>query len=180
MLKNEICFEQFRERLTEDETIAIRMWLGGHYKRIRAYQLGWSTPSHFVNGGIEIADLSSGIKDIAFLEKSFTSALSKAVKCTEIIFRGLWANNIRPERIEHLRSWFEGCGEITIHSHDSASISEKIGRSWTKGPDEKYPDLSVLLRIKPKTARYLEPFRHKTCDEFEVVTLKDSTITEQE
>ncbi len=163
MSRKDIRYEQFPDNLTKKEKEAIQMWLGLRHEDIRSYQLNGDCPE-----GMSKPEIGS-------LEKRFSSALSKAVPCAGIVFRGLWANKLRPERIKHIRSWIEGCKEITIHSHDSATISEKIGRSWAEGPDCENPDLSALLRIKSRTARYLKPFQHTHCNEFEVVMLKGSS-----
>ncbi|MBW7988775.1 MAG: hypothetical protein FVQ84_01965 [Planctomycetes bacterium] len=163
MSRKDIRYEQFPDNLTEEEKKAIRMWLGVYHEDIRLYQLCGVCPN-----GMSKAEIGS-------LETRFSSALSKAVLCAEIVFRGLWATNLRTERIKHIRSWIEGCKETTIHSHDSATISEEIGRSWAEGPDCENPNLSVLLRIKSRTARYIEPFQHAHCNEFEVVMLKGSS-----
>ena len=107
------------------------------------------------------------------LVHSFESALSKAVVCTQIVYRGMSAGHWRPERIRFLRELVDGSEFITFASHDSATVSEVIGRSFCRTANEdEERDLSVLLRISPRTARFLAPFSHRACDEFEVVLLK--------
>jgi hypothetical protein len=155
------CFERFAESLTLEERAAVLQWLNVGYDIIRSFQSGGVIPEYL------------SFQQVEALERHFSSALSKAVICTELVFRGLSAGSWRPEHIEFLRSLTHGPEEITLTSHDSATLSEEIGRDWCRiGPDDEERHLSVFLRIQPRTARYLAPFRHQPKDEGEVVLLK--------
>jgi hypothetical protein len=70
------------------------------------------------------------------------------IVCTEMVFRGLSTGNWRPERVEFLRGLIHSPEEITLTSHDSATLSEEIGRDWCRiGPDDEERHLSVFLRV---------------------------------
>lgn len=154
-------FDLFADSLTESEKSAVLKWLNVGYDLIRNYQLSGNIPQAFAKS------------QVAILVEDFTKALQKAVVCTQTTYRGLSASNWRPESIRFLRGLVAGPECITFASHDSATICEAIGHSFcctANEDDEK--NLSVLLRISPRNARFLAPFKHHTCDEFEVVLLK--------
>jgi hypothetical protein len=109
------------------------------------------------------------------LELAFSRALEKAVVCTEDVFRGLSAGDWRAEDIAYLRGVIGGPDPQTLQCHDSASYSSSIGRDYTRtGPDDEERHLAVFLTIRPRSARYLRPFKHDTKDEHEVVLLRGS------
>jgi hypothetical protein len=161
MRPHRTCFEKFAESLTLEESAAVRQWLNVGYDIIRGFQSEGGIPEHL------------SFQQVEALERYFSNALSKAVVCTEMVFRGLSIGNWRPERIEFLRGLIHGPEEITFPSHDSATLSEEIGRDWCRiGRDDEERHLSVFLRVQPRTARYLVPFKHLAKDEEEVVLLK--------
>lgn len=153
-------FQRFAESLTPDERRAVESWLGMGYTIIRQYQRDGTVPSAY-----SVAHVDSVLQ-------AFNRALEKAVICNEHAFRGLSASRCLPGDFEYVHSFVSGSGSIPLTSHDSATVSEELGRSFCRLDEEK--DLGVLLRIQPRTARYLRPFSHKSKDEEEVVLLKGS------
>lgn len=158
------CFERFAESLSPDESAAVRRWLNMEYQIIQAFQMDGSVPEGY------------SYQKAKALECHFSRALAKAVFCTETVFRGLSAGGdweVRPGSMDFLSRLIHGPEEISFSTHDSASLSEGIGRGHCYiDPEDQPRRLSVLLRVQPRTARYLAPFRHKAKDEEEVVLLK--------
>jgi hypothetical protein len=155
------CFDRFKESLPPEERAAVLQWLNVGYDVIRGFQNTGDIPEYL------------SFQQVESLERHFSSALSKAIVCAEMVFRGLSAGNWRPEHIEFLRGLTHGPEEITLTSHDSATVSEDMGRCWCRtGPDDEERHLSVLLIVQPRTARYLAPFTHRAGNEEEVVLLK--------
>jgi hypothetical protein len=151
-------FQQFAERLTEADRRAIKWWLDIGSLFLRQYQMDGSLPS-----GVSQAEMDS-------MEEAFSGALAKAVVCRELVFRGLSASRLLPPELAYVQSFIHGPSEIIISTHDSATLSEDMGRSYCRLDEPK--DLAVLLRIRTLTARYLRPLAHKAKDEKEVVLLK--------
>jgi hypothetical protein len=154
-------FDLFADSLTKSEKAAVLQWLNVGYDLIRNYELSGNIPQGFTE-----LQVSSLVED-------FTKAIQKAVVCTQTVYRGLSAGNWRPGSIRFLRELVSGAECFTFVSHDSATFCEAMGYSFCRTTNEdEERDLSVLLRISPRTARYLAPFKHSTCNEFEVVLLK--------
>lgn len=148
-------FSEFAQSLTDVERQAIHAWLNLGYLDIRNYQLT----------GLGDANV---VKD----EQNLGTALGKAVICQKPVYRGLSAVKWRPDAMEYLKNRINGDEVHELLCHDSASLIEDIGRAFTRtGPDDEEHNLSVFLKIRPKTARYLAPFKHKAKDEGEVVLL---------
>jgi hypothetical protein len=158
------CFERFAESLSPEESAVVRYWLNMGYQIIQAFQMDGSVPEGY------------SYQQVKALERHFSSALAKAVVCTETVFRGLSAGGhweVRPGSMDFLSRLIHGPQEISFPTHDSASLSEEIGRGHCYiDPEDQPRRLSVLLRVRPQTARYLAPFRHQAKDEEEVVLLK--------
>lgn len=149
-------FKEFEQALNDSEKEAIKKWLGIWYDSIRTFQ-----------------KTGNSDKKIIQMEQNLTSALEKAVICQKTVYRGLSAGNWRPESIAYIRALIEGPVIIELSSHDSASVIEKVAREFTHtNINDEERNLSVLLKIKPKTARYLAPFQHKAMNEEEVVLLR--------
>lgn len=110
-------FERFEQSLTPAEREATHAWLGVWGEAIRDHQL---------NDG--------GCDRTCRYELNFSTALGKAVTCTDPVFRGLSTsnNNWRPERIDFLRGLIKGPEEYTLEAHASASTQEEIGRAFTR------------------------------------------------
>jgi hypothetical protein len=158
------CFENFAESLTPEESAVVRFWLNMGYQIIQAFQMDGSVPKGHSSQHMEP------------LERQFSSALAKAVVCTETVFRGLSAGGaweVRPGSMVFLSRLIHSPQGISFPSHDSASLLEEIGRGHCYiDPEDEERRLAVLLRVQPRTARYLAPFTHKAKDEEEVVLLK--------
>jgi len=151
-------FSKFEKSLTDDERSAINAWLGTYYEAIRDHQM-----------------TGSGDETIVQLARNFDTALDKAVICQETVYRGLSGGEWRPRKIAYMRTIIEGPEVFTLPCHDSASVMENIGREFTRTePDDDKQILAVLLKVRPKTARYLAPLEHKAKHEGEVVLLRGS------
>jgi hypothetical protein len=150
---------RFKQKLTQPQKDAIERWLGIHYATMRQYQIHGCVPP-------DRQEVKTWVQD-------FTEALLNSdFICRQMVFRGLAANEDQHDRIEYLNSLLTMPNELMFPSHDSASWCEKIGRSFLTGPPDERPSLAVLLRIKPLTARFLRPFRHKAKNEYDVVLLQ--------
>jgi hypothetical protein len=161
MRPHRTCFEKFAESLTREERTAVYQWLNVGYDIIRGFQNEGNISERWF------------LQQVEALERNFSSALSKAIVCTEMVFRGLSTGNWRRNRVEFLRRLIHGPEEITLTSHDSATLSEEVGRDWCQiNPDDEERHLSVFLKVQPRTARYLAPFIHQAGDEEEIVLLK--------
>ena len=160
------CFDRFKERLLPEECSAVKGWLNNiSHEIIRDFQIDGSVPH------------GRTFQQIEAFERHFSSALAKAVVCKETVFRGLSAGgcffDAGTGSMNFLRCLIDGPEEIIFPSHASASLSEEIGRGHCHiDPEDQPRRLSVLLRIQPRTARYLAPYTHKPKDEEEVVILK--------
>ena len=160
--ESEMCSEQefidFEASLSDDERKAIEAWLGVWYERICMYQ-------HSGEGDHVVVRLESNLR----------AALSKAVVCHRMIYRGLSDRFLCPDRQQYMRRLLLGPETFTLDCHASASVLREIGEGFTfTEPDDDERTLSVLLQISSKTGRYLKPFRHGAKDEGEVVLLRGS------
>jgi hypothetical protein len=161
------CFEEFAESLTPEESAAIRYWLDkmGHLF-IREFQMDGTVPP------------GATFQQMEARERYFSQALAKAVICTKTVFRGLSAGGVTEltsDSMNFLRRLICGPEETIFPSHASASLSEEMAREFCNlDPKDEKRSLAVLLRIQPRTARYLAPFTHTTMDEKDVVLLKDT------
>ncbi len=153
-------FKEFEKSLTKNERKAIQCWLGAFHESICCHQI-----------------TRRGSADVAQYEQDLGTALTKAVICQKIVYRGLSAGNWRPDKIKYLKELIEGPATFKLPCHGSASMEESIGRGFTfTEPNDEERNLAVLLKVQPKTARYLAPFQHKYKDEKEVVLLRGSTF----
>ena len=151
-------FNEFEQALTDDEKNAIKAWLGVRYEAIRTYQ-------------------QTGVGDatVVQFERNLNTALAKAVICQKTVYRGLSAGNWRPDAIKYIRTILVGPETFKLPCHDSASVIESIGRAFTfTESDDEERHLAVLLKVQPKTARYLAPFQHEAKHEDEVVLLHET------
>lgn len=157
--ESEMCSEQefidFEASLSDDERKAIKAWLDVGYEGICMYQRS-----------------GKGNQVVVQLESNLRKALSKAVVCHRIIYRGLSDKLLCPDRQRYMRRLLLGPETFTLDCHASASVLREIGEGFTYiEPDDGERTLSVLLQISSKTGRYLKPFRHDSKDEGEVVML---------
>lgn len=113
---SEDAFTEFERSLTltEKERNAVAAWLGLRYEDIRSYQR-----------------TGEGSQEIVGLESHLSNALAKALVCRKTVFRGLSAGNCRPERMAYLNKLLHDQEVIQLPCHDSATVSEEIGRAFT-------------------------------------------------
>jgi hypothetical protein len=157
-----MCSEQefidFEASLSDGERKAIEAWLGVWSESICIYQRS-----------------GEGDQVVVRLESNLRAALSKAVVCRRIIYRGLSDRFLSPDRQQYMRRLLLGPEIFTLDCHASASVLREIGEGFTfTEPDDDERTLSVLLQTSSKTGRYLKPFRHGAKDEGEVVLLRGS------
>ena len=122
-------------------------------------------------------EMRSGEGDhaVVHLEHNLCAALSKAVVCRRIVYRGLSDRFLSPDRQQYMRRLLFAPVTFTLDCYASASVLREISEGFTfTEPDDDERTLSVLLQISSQTGRYLKPFRHEAKDEGEVVLLRGS------